>query len=164
MTRFGFSDQRKVAPGCPGWPPGSALRLASKAEDAFLLFLVGRRFREPVARRRLAAGTAEWIRTAFEFFVSLHQGHVQFPPLPNLLGSGGYLCRMRGNEIGLLGLDLGQFPVEGGVVPLQGSKALLERGKLTEQFRAIVRPPAVGQTGPLAGYGGPARHVFKILN
>ena len=48
------------------------------------------------------------------------------------------------------------------MVPLQGSMALLERGKLLDQFREIVRPPAVGQAGPLARYGGRARHACIV--
>ena len=44
------------------------------------------------------------------------------------------------------------------MVPLQAPMALLGRGNLPEQFRVIVRPPAVGQAGPLAGY------ACKIVN
>ena len=91
-------------PRMSGLAAGSAFRLVAQAEDAFLLFLVGRRFRESVARRRLAAVSAERIQTEFEFPDPLLQGHDQFPQLPNLLGHGG-----------VLGLDLGQLPAAGGI-------------------------------------------------
>ena len=82
-------------------------RIFDRLDICFLLFLVGRRFRESAARRRLAAVAAERIGTAFEFSDPLRQRHVQFPQLPILLGHGGFLGRMRRNEFGLLGLDLG---------------------------------------------------------
>ena len=111
----------------------------------------GRRFRESVARGRLAAVVAEQIGTAFEFSDPLLQGHDQFPRQPIVLGHGGFL-----------GLDLGQLPAAGGMVPLQEWMALLGREILPEQFRAIVRPPVVGRAGPIAGYGGQARHACNI--
>ena len=95
-------DLPQRRPGMAGPTAGPAFRLLAQARDALLRLAVGRRFRQPAARRRLAAVAADRIRTAFEFSGPLPLGHGQFPQLPILLGQDGFLGLMRG-EFGLLG-------------------------------------------------------------
>ena len=101
-----------------GLATGPALRFAAQAEDAFLLFLVGRRIRESVTQGRLAAVAADRVELR-----SISPTRCPWATVNSR--NGDFLGRMLRYEFGLLGLDLGQLPATGGMVPLQASMGLL---------------------------------------